>query len=242
MKTLCSSNDSSTYRKPNFLFENPIFPKENTKQPVFNTIFHKEIRKPTENPKETANFTKENEFFKPVDFDFLTDSQKKSFHYDFKIFSQKEDPSIFTKEFPRNSKSFSYSCLKINSENKQINLGVDPFASSVKAFNPEASYENSMMQNENIGKINIPKKKSFHFINKFSEKDKENSTVEQFEEASVFEKIEEFEEILPLEKFEETINVNKIAMGTSITEFGGFFPLSFKKIHLFFVKRKRFFV
>ena len=173
--------------------------------------------------------TKENEFFKPVDFDFLSESQKKSFHYDFKIFSQKDDPFIFTKEFPRNSKSFSYSCLKRNSENKQINLGVDPFASSVKAFNPEASYENSMMQNENIGKINIPKKKSFHFINKFSEKDTEPFMGEKFEENSNGEKFEEnlslekLEKILPLEKFEETINVNRIALGTSITEFGGFF-------------------
>lgn len=165
---------------------------------------------------------KEEEFFKPVDFDFMTNSEKKSFHYDVKIFSKKndEDSIVYnsdTREFPRESKSFSYSRFKKResfSGNKQVNLGVDPFSTSFKIFNPEVSYENSFFQNENVGEINVPNKKSFHFINKFSQKEKQNPDDCKYYDNSN----KNNEKLISLGEYP---NVQKIELGTSITEFGG---------------------
>jgi len=183
IRTFCSSEDSTTYR-----------PDEGIKEKM--TL--------NEQTPGHLNLKKEEEFFKPVDFDYLTASEKKSFHYDLKIFAKtKEDSLLFnsdTKEFPQNCKSFSCSILKRKeSLSGQLNLGVDPFSSSLRGLTLEASYENSFFQNENIGEINVPNKKSFHFINKFSKK---NS---------------------PREKMLCMADLanDKLAMGTSITEFGG---------------------
>ena len=166
---------------------------------------------------------KENEFSKPVDFDFMTTSEKKSFHYDLKIF---EKPKVYSVQ---DNKSFSYSHFRSKgsiSENKQINLGVDPFAASVNGFNPEISYENSFFQNENVGEINIPNKKSFQFLNKFSHKDflnipNSNKKKETLPNSNIFIDI---------------LNVNKLAMGTSITEFGGKNNINLIHINIFFCR------
>ena len=153
------------------------------------------------------NLKQEEEFFKPVDFDFLTSSEKKSFHYDLKIFCKAKEELANWNSASRDSKSFSYSRVKRKeslSGNKQINLGVDPFSSSLRGFTVEASYENSFMQNENVGEINIPNKKTFHFINKFQKKESENFSKEKM-----------------LSLADLANDHNKLAMGTSITEFGG---------------------
>lgn len=146
----------------------------------------------------------------------MTASEKKSFHYDLKIFgkiTQTIESSLIlnseTKELP--SKSFSYSRIKRKSslsENKEINLGIDPFSSSLRGFNPEASYENSILQNENVGEINVPNKKSFHFINKFTHKENESAKENDYN-------------LKLIGVGGDLLSTNKFNMGTSITEFGG---------------------
>lgn len=99
------------------------------------------------------------------------------------------------------------------SEHKQLNLGVDPFSNSLKAFNPEASYENSFLQNENVGEINVPIKKSFHFINKFSQRETNDPSLNYVKNTNFSSKKDQYSH--------DFLNIQKIELGTSITEFGG---------------------
>lgn len=160
----------------------------------------------------------------------MTSTEKKSFHYDLKIFGKKKEDSLIgsdIKDFAKESKSFSYSRFRRKdslSDNKQLNLGVDPFSTSLKAFNPEASYENSFLQNENVGEINVPIKKSFHFINKFSQREKSDPSRNYAKNINSNCNNEMYSN--------DFLNIQKIELGTSITEFGGNYILN---IYIFMI-------